>query len=308
MRKWPLLLLALSLVGGIGAGFAETPASGRSEQSRPPGEAASRVVSGVRVLAAGDIACEPGKRATAGTCRQGATARLVRALNPTAVLALGDLQYKIGGWAEFMGSYDKTWGTFKAKTKPLPGNHEYLTRGASGYYTYFGRKAPGYYATDIGTWRVYLLNSNCDDIDCDREETWLRNDLAANPHRCSAIAMHRPRYSSGLEAGSSPSMARFWDIAYAHDVDLALAGHDHDYERFAPMDGHDHLRSDGIVSFVVGTGGRSLGPRGTTAPGSRYFRADRFGVLVLSLGAGAFSWDFRAIGGQVGDAGSRTCR
>jgi hypothetical protein len=102
-------------------------------------------------------------------------------------------------------------------------------------------------------------------------------------------------------------VAPFFRVAYRHRVDLALGGHDHDYERFAPMDGDAHLRADGVASFVVGTGGKSLRPRGPVAPGSRYFRGDKFGVLMLSLGRGAYSWNFRTITGGVRDPGRRVC-
>jgi alkaline phosphatase len=118
--------------------------------------------------------------------------------------------------------------------------------------------------------------------------------------------MHHPRYSSG-RAGSSDMVAPFWRVAYGHGVDLALAGHDHDYERFAKLDGDAHYRQDGITSFVVGTGGKSLVPRGPLEKGSRYFRADKFGVLMLSLGKGEFSWNFRTITGGARDPGHRSC-
>jgi len=267
-----------------------------------------RVATGpVRVAVAGDIACPPGLRLTAGSCHQEATARLIRALDPARVIALGDTQYEGGRLADYRGSYDKSWGAFRGRTLPVVGNHEYGTAGAKGFYAYFGRTPPGWWATDVGSWRVYVLNSNCGRVDCDREESWLRRDLEAHPHTCSVITMHHPRYSSGLEHGSDRGMARFWTIAYRHHVDLALAGHDHDYERFAPMDGYAHVRADGLLSFVVGTGGRSLYEKGRTAPGSRYYRADRFGVLLLSLGRGAFSWDFHVPGGGVRDTGSHRC-
>jgi len=261
----------------------------------------------VRVAVAGDIACPPGLAVTATTCHQGATARLIRALDPARVIAMGDTQYEDGRLADYRSSYDRSWGTFKGRTLPVIGNHEYRTAGAKGFYAYFGRTPPAWWATNVGSWRIYLLNSNCGRIDCDREETWLRRDLEAHPHACSAITMHHPRYSSGLEHGSDAGMARFWTIAYRHHVDLALAGHDHDYERFAAMDGYAHLRSDGLLSFVVGTGGRSLYEKGRTAPGSRYYRADRFGVLLLTLGKGAFSWGFHVAGGGVRDTGSHRC-
>jgi hypothetical protein len=66
---------------------------------------------------------------------------------------------------------------------------------------------------------------------------------------------------------------------------------------------------DGIQSFVVGTGGRSLFRlRGARAPGSA-FRDDRsFGVLALTLGRTGWGWSFRATGGRVLDSGTGTCR
>ena len=319
-RSGPLLValtaLALVLTGCGSAGGpgqrADEPGSGASPAAAlaaaPTPRSAHRAPS-VRVAATGDIACAPGRAVTATSCRQGATARLVGRLDPTWVLALGDLQYERGSRRDFDASYDRSWGALKAKTLPVPGNHEYLSAGAKGYYSYFGRRAPGYSAKNIGSWRVYLLNSNCDVIDCAREARWLGADLEARPRQCTAMVMHHPRYSSGREHGSDSGMARFWDVAYAHHVDLALAGHEHDYERFAPMDGRRHLRPNaGITSFVVGTGGRSLYHRGQTEVGSRYFRADTFGALMLSLGDGGFSWRFRTIGGEIRDAGSRTCR
>ena len=83
----------------------------------------------------------------------------------TAVLPLGDEQYETGTLDGFSGSYDPTWGQFKAITKPVPGNHEYQTPGATGYYSYYGAAAgdptKGYYSYDLGSWHMIALNGNC---------------------------------------------------------------------------------------------------------------------------------------------------
>src|SRR2546430_14459100 len=54
--------------------------------------------------------------------------------------------------------YTTLFRSFKARTKPVPGNHDYLTTGASGYFNYFGAAAgqsgKGYYSYDLGTWHV----------------------------------------------------------------------------------------------------------------------------------------------------------
>ena len=294
---------ALLLLGGCaGSGESPPPVSA----SMPDiGTAASTAP--VHVVAAGDIACKPGARTTPRSCQAAATARLVTSLDPAAVLALGDLQYTSGSTQEFAGSYARTWGAFRGITRPVPGNHEYLTPGAAGYFRYFGQPKP-WYAWNAGQWRIYQLNSNCQDVDCAAQVRWLERDLTQNPRECSAIVLHFPRYSSGLEHGSIVSTTQFWSVAYAHHVDLALAGHDHDYERFAPMDDSGHLRpARGITSFVSGAGGNSLYHHGTTVPGSQFYRASTFGVLDLQLRPGGFDWAFRTVDRTTPDRGSARC-
>src|SRR5688500_8644321 len=78
----------------------------------------------VTIAAAGDIV-RPSFSAP-----QQRTAALVTAFNPTAVFALGDLQYENGELANFRTYYNASWGAFKPKTYPIPGNHEYQTPGA----------------------------------------------------------------------------------------------------------------------------------------------------------------------------------
>jgi hypothetical protein len=60
------------------------------------------------------------------------------------VLALGDLAYDDGTSAEFADCYHPAWGSFKARTRPVPGNHEYHTVDAAGFYGYFA-SLPKYY-------------------------------------------------------------------------------------------------------------------------------------------------------------------
>ena len=261
------------------------------------------------VVAVGDIACPPGAPVTRRTCRQAATARAAAALQPTRVLVLGDLQYQTGRYRAFTRSYDKSWGALRSITWPVPGNHEYETTGARGYYRYFAAQqpgAPGWYRRELNGWQLFFLNSNCTKVDCVAERAWLAQEMAAHPSTCSLIAFHHPRFSSG-EHGSNRNMRHFWQIADAHGADVALSGHDHDYERFVPMDSAGAPDPNGIQQFVSGGGGRSLYPRQSSAPGSQIF-LKRFGVLELELGAGDYSWKFRTPRLRVRDSGSATCR
>jgi hypothetical protein len=95
-------------------------------------------------------------------------------------------------------------------------------------------------------------------------------------------------------------MAPFRRAMNAGAVDLYLAGHDHDYERF------DQVNGDTFRQFVIGTGGKSLYSLAAIKPGSQV-RSLRHGVGFFTLGQGAYVWRFRAINGTVVDAGSALC-
>ncbi len=266
----------------------------------------------VRVVAAGDIACEPGRPATATTCLQAATAATARSLRPDLVLTLGDHQYDTNSTAGYAGSYDKSWGSLLSLTRPAPGNHEYKTPGAQGYYTYFKDRQPGppgYYRVVASGWNIYVLNSNCAQVSCSTEAAWLDAQMTAHPSRCSLVTMHHPRYSSGLEHGNNTTVKPLWAAAYKHHNDVVLSGHDHDYERFWPKDGDNHVQVDrGMTEFVVGTGGKNLYRPGTRKRGSVFFEATTPGVLFLGLAKDSYRWAYRSIDGTTLDSGRTSCR
>lgn len=306
---WPLLLTVVVLAAGCGTGGDGSSADDRGVTDTASPAAASSIL---RVVAVGDISCEPGKPALGTTCRQAETAALTRQLRPDLVLTLGDQQYDKGSLEEFQGSYAQSWGSLLSRTRPALGNHEYRTAGAQGYYEYFkGRQPgpPGYYRVASNRWNIYVLNSNCDQVSCVRQARWLGRQMAAHPSRCSMVTMHHPRYSSGREHGNNLAVKPLWAAAYKHRNDVVLAGHDHDYERFRPMDASGHVKPRrGMVGFVVGTGGKNLYHLGERKRGSVYYQAQSAGVLFFGLRPRAFSWSFRSIDGTIMDSGSRRCR
>jgi calcineurin-like phosphoesterase family protein len=260
------------------------------------------------VLTAGDVtSCKSTAARSTGeliSARQG------------AVLALGDLAYPTGTADQFRNCYDPVWGSFKNRTYPVPGNHEYMTAGAAGYYAYFGAAAgdptKGYYSYDLGRWHIVALNSNCDAVGgCDAgspQEQWLRADLAKHPAACTLAYMHFPLYSSG-EHGNNPEVRPLWQALYDFNAELVLAGHDHDYERFAPQDANGKLNQNrGIRQFVVGTGGASHYHVGAPEPNSEIHNDTTFGVLELVLHPGGYDWTFLPAGdGTFADRGSGIC-
>jgi acid phosphatase type 7 len=264
------------------------------------------------VVAAGNIACDPAEKplgdelreASGPICQARATADLAASLRPSAVLALGDLQYDDGTLEKFKTSYGLTWGRLRQITHPVPGHKEYLDamsgRPAGGYFAYFksaaGRPGRGWYSFDIGRWHVVALNSECDEVGgCTGRSPqlrWLRADLAANRHRCTLAYWNRPRFSSGQHGGQT-TLAAFWHELYAGRVDVVLNGRAYDYERFAPQDPlgrRDAAR--GIRQFVVGTGGRHLEQFEKVQRNSEQRSAASYGVLQLTLRPDRYEWRF----------------
>jgi len=264
------------------------------------------------LLAAGDIAnC----KALSGA---EATAKIISSIPDATVAALGDLALSDGTAAEFANCYDKTWGAFKSRTRPAPGNHEFHSSGGSPYFDYFGAAAgdpkKGYYSYEIGAWHIISLNGECKDIGgCEAgspEEKWLRADLKAHPAACTLAYWHEPLFSSGVAHGDNPNYLDFWRDLYNANATVVLNGHDHDYERFAPQtpDGKsDPAR--GIREFVVGTGGNHLrlfSP--LPKPNSEVRKAGTFGVLKLTLHAHSYDWQFIPVAGQTfTDSGTGSC-
>jgi len=175
----------------------------RSAKSSTPNKSKERSAAETTftLVGAGDIAgCDSLSGARA-------TARLIEKISGT-VFAAGDLAYNRGTVAEFQNCYQPTWGAFKDRTKPSPGNHEYNGSSAIGYFQYWGNQAgdprKGYYSYDLGAWHVVVLNTNCDIPSlggCGEgspEETWLREDLAAHPSSCIVAYGHHALFSSGI--------------------------------------------------------------------------------------------------------------
>jgi PKD domain-containing protein/calcineurin-like phosphoesterase family protein len=279
------------------------------------------------IAAAGDIACDPADgnfnsgNGTAGACRQKYTSDLLMGAGLAKVLTLGDNQYEDATLTKYLASFDPAWGRVRGLIRPAIGNHEYHTSGAAGYFDYFngagvssgpaGDRTNGYYSFDVGSWHLIALNSNCSNVSCSAgsaQEQWLRADLAAHQNICTLAYWHHPRFSSGTH-GNNSSVQPLWQALYDGNADVALNGHDHVYERFAPQNatgGSDPAR--GIREFVVGTGGKNHYSFTTTLPNSEVRNSDTYGVLRLTLRASGYDWRFEPEAGKsFSDSGSGAC-
>ena len=248
------------------------------------------------VYAAGDIAdCrERGWQYTGAALTAELIAGELADKPEAAVLSLGDHTYPAGLAAEFRDCYAPTWGRFKQRTYPTPGNHEYYgSKAASGYFDYFGR--PDYYSFRLGSWHVISLNSHLPAARLEEQLAWLKNDLARHPARCTLAYWHAPLYSSGGHRAPT-TMQPAWQALHAAGAELVLSGHDHDYERFAPQDANGNVdEARGLRQFVIGTGGAFLTPFFYFMPHSEVRDNSSHGVLKLRLHEAGYSWQYLAV-------------
>ncbi len=249
----------------------------------------------ITIMGAGDIA---GSDKDAG-----ATGDLIRAANPDAVFTLGDNAYPDGTLRDYSSRYEPTWGSFKDSTHPAPGNHDYRSDPPAGYLEYFGadkvtNSADGgvYYAWEVGNgWRAYAVNTEINTKGA--QLAWLEDDVEAHPAMHYILYAHHPRYTSGSDHAPNEDICPLWDaLAATGDLEIVLAGHAHQYERFTPMDCAGRESAEGARSFVVGSGGNRLYEFGPPKPGSEVRNNTDYGVLELVLRTDSYEWSFIASG------------
>jgi len=315
MRGTGKLVVLLVCVPILGQGQTITPSPTAHSKSWPVKSTRPQRPEGSFILVgAGDIA----------SCKQPqgaeATAKLIEQI-PGTVFAAGDLAYERGTPAEFEKCYGPTWGRFKDRTKPAPGNHEYDGSMAVGYFQYWGAQAgppeKGYYSYGLGSWHIIVLNTNCGSQvlgGCGQEspqEQWLRQDLAEHTNACILAYGHHALFSSGVfkRHAIHPELKPLWQDLYSAHADLVLAGHEHSYERFAAQDPEGNADArHGIREIVVGTGGRSHDPLGLPIANSEVRDSETYGVLKLTLSQSKYQWEFIPEKGKTfRDTGAGIC-
>lgn len=238
------------------------------------------------------------------------TARLVAA-NEGDVLLAGDIAYPHGSAADIRDCFNPSWGQFRSRWHPVPGNHDYESPGAAPYFAYFGDAAgtdgTGYYAITKGDWLILMLNSNVPATRGSPQWEFARAQLEAQRTPCTMAVWHHPLFSSGPN-GANTFMRDMWALLETHRAELILNGHDHLYERFARQTSDGHADPvNGIRQLTAGTGGAELYGFARTAANSEE-RIVKHGIVRFTLRPAQVDWEFLAIDGTVADRGLDTCR
>ena len=168
---------------------------------------------------------------------------------------------------------------------PTEGNHDSNASNGDGraYRDLFvlpenGAIAERYYSFDAGPVHFIVLDTEYAFQDTTRRAeqlAWAESDLSTTSQPWKVALFHRSPYSSGAEHGSELTVrAAFGPVFERYGVDVALSGHDHDYERTVPIR-QSSVATDRPVTYVVTGGGGaklySVSPNSWTA-----FTASRF--------------------------------
>lgn len=169
-----------------------------------------------------------------------------------AALLLGDNIYETGnvqkhGKAFFTDMYAPLIQSHVNFIVAL-GNHDVVLGHGAEQVVFFAM--PGfYYVVHKPNIDFFVLNSNTFAKD-DVQQQWLKKALANSRAPWKVVMGHHPIYSSG-EHGCNPGLQKTLEpLLVKNGVDLYLAGHDHEYERFKPINGVQHIVSGGGGAYL----------------------------------------------------------
>jgi hypothetical protein len=244
--------------------------------------------------------------------------------------------------SNYQAYFGTTFGIFVSQGifMQVRGNHDIQSVGSytnfdgtvhntgAAYWDYFGANAHMFniegkkltdYSYDLGTWHIIgldQLNGTVSKPSLD----FLTADLATHASStCQLVYWHVPTYSSGGAIGDSTGLKPINQVEFNAGVDIQLNGHDHDYQRFYPIN-PDGVRDDahGITTFVGGIGGDDgySGSQNSQAQAASAVYLDRFppgtghaiGVIQFTLHNGSAEYKlFDANDGSILDHGTVVC-
>ena len=263
-----------------------TTLSSSTESSKSIGE-------GFNFAAVGDWAC---------TSKTKDTVKNIIAQNPELVLALGDLSYDNGAkcWLKIIKPVAE-------KTKIAIGNHEVESSKKLKDYMKAFNLEKQYYSFNYQNVHFLALSTETSYDEGSKQYKFAEKDLEqySNDKSIEWIVAfyHRQAYSSG---GGLPDDKDFRESYHPlfdkYNVDLALQGHHHVYERFYPITFNDNndnkptvsakdkikgsnvfQNPDGTIFLTVGTGGAESMTVSKGKPFSAAKEDKKFGILNVSV-------------------------
>jgi len=175
----------------------------------------------------------------------GAAMRRFEARNGAdALVTLGDNDYTESP-ATFRAAWSESFGWLRPAGVAVVGtlgNHD--VRVQRGRYQLATLSMPGpYYRRRFGDVELFVLDSN--NVSA-VQTSWLERALASSDAPWKVAVFHHPAFTCGSYHSHHDVVVRWLPLFERYGVQLALSGHDHNYQRFAPRRG---------VTYVVHGGG-----------------------------------------------------
>lgn len=212
---------------------------------------------------------------------------VIAKISPQLVLHVGDVVYKTGSERQYEANFYRPYQELLSSVPFYPslGNHDVRTNDGAPYLRAFDlprdnpQKTERYYSFNYGPLHFVALDSELyyadHSISTQAQKAWLEEDLARSRRPWKVIYFHRPPFSSALgphPGGDERIRTDLVPVFERAHADLVLSGHQHNYERFRPING---------VTYIVsgGGGGERLYP---IKPGKRSaYAVSRLNVLKV---------------------------
>lgn len=245
-----------------------------------------------------------------GSNTQAEFAKKMAAAKPDVVIHVGDLVYPAGDGSTYRTHFYEPNAEMirHAPFMPSEGNHDVATDEGRPLLEHFvcprngpeGIEPERCYWFDYGDARFVALDSNMTEFGGALTPVQLKNDIAPWVREvfkeCDArwkfVFYHHPFYTGSTHSaeGAAYMKEAFLDVFEESGVDVVFCGHNHLYERTAPMK-RDQIVADGegIVYIVTGAGGVSRYPEKLPNPEYiRYYNDSAFSFTQVDMTADRF--------------------
>lgn len=209
------------------------------------------------------------------------------------VIMVGDNMYGRQKAEDYVTKFERPYADILRAGVPFHaalGNHD---DPAQVNYKGYGMNGQRYYTFVKKDVRFFVFDTNKMDP---KQLAWVEQALASSSEPWKICYFHHPLYSNASRHGSDVELRVALEPLFVkYNVNVALSGHDHSYERIRPQ--------KGITYFVEGSSGKlrkgGISPGQTTAA---YFDQDQTFMLVEIAGDRLYFQTFSRTG-QLVDSG-----
>jgi len=162
-----------------------------------------------------------------------------------------------------------------------------------------------WWSIDYGNVHIIATSEEHDFTRGSDQWNWIKNDLSSIDRQKTPFVIfsgHRPMYSSGMflmdYAMSLHIQEELEDLLFLYQVDLALWGHYHSYERTCAVYQEQCLKKKATVHAIIGMAGPDLSQAWMPKPEWSIYRdSTHFGIVLIETNSTHLHFKF--LGNEV---------